>query len=526
MEQHTNIQHTRFSWTVWAWAAVMAILVTAGSIWVTPPAHPAKLDGASYIAGAESIGTDQGYRMVELIGAPPITTYPPLHSALMSWVWRVQPEYPANLGLLHGWMQAVGLVALLLVYLEWIRRGLPPWLAGLTCLILGWSGCWQMLTVFCMAEPLFLVLIGATAAWCWRRPNDSVPDWRQARWWLGLGFLAGLMYLARSAAAGIIAGIFVAGVWSKELRRGRNLAGFVLPVVAAAALWALQPKTAQGGYLAYFASRWEELGGPTGALHLGLQQVWDHVGGHSVVGLMSDALERLPQARKLQSYSVGPVIRGIQILAGLGTVALAVRGYLVGRTCGDAGVLTVIGFYLLQLVVWPFSMGARAAIFLLPWVVRWVWRGWTSLGWVSKRPMLRVWVPAILLAGLAASNLLFARLTLGSSMGEEAEEIAAVGQWIRRNVPASEIVGVDIAGVGYDLYRASGRQVLSGSGDEPPRRYDPVPQDRSLRAEFLVVRRGTQPMQRPNWEVRLEQGSLQVLERRTTGKNGPIETHR
>ncbi len=502
----------------------MTLLVTVGSIWVTPPLHSAQLDGASYLAGAESIGTGRGYRMVSAIGAPPITTYPPLHSALLSWVWRVQPEYPANLGLLHAWMQAIGIGGLLLVYFEWIRRGLPPWLAGLTGWVLGWSGCWQMVTVFCMAEPLFLLLVGAMAGWYWRRPNDADPGWRAARWWLGLGCLAALMYLARSAAAGIIGGILVAGVWGGGLRRGRNLAGFVLPVGAAVALWAIQPKSPQGGYLAYLVSRWEELGGASGAVRLGLEQIWEHLGGQSFVGLLSDALARIPDARRIRSTPLSGAAQGIQIIAGLGTMALAVRGYLVGRSRGDAGVLTVIGFYLLQLVVWPFAMGSRAAIFLVPWVVRWVWRGWTSLGWVSKKPALHLCLPAIVLAGMAISNLLFARMTLNPSLEKEAMELAAIGRWIRENVPATEIVGTGVSG--FDLYCAVGRPLLSGSGDEPPRRCDPVPQDPSLRARFLVVRTGSTQAQSPEWEVRMEHGNFQVLSRRLPGNKGPIETHR
>lgn len=526
MDEPSHIQTLRYPWTVWVWATLMVVLVASGTIWLTPPTHTAHLDGASYLAGAESIGTGRGYRMISAIGAPPITTYPPLHSALLSWVWRIQPEYPANLEWLHASMLVVGLLALVLVYFEWIRRGVPPWLAAVTGVVLGWSGCWQMLTTFYMAEPIFLVLVAAMAGWWWRRPDDSGLDWRAARWWLGLGFLAALMYLTRSAAAGIIAGILVAGVWSGGLRRGRNLAGFALPLGAAVALWALQPKSAQGGYLAYLVSRWEELGGSSGAAGLALSQVWDHLGGHSLIGLLSDASERIPNAQTLQSYSIGPALRGVQVFVALGMMALAVHGYRVGRLRGDAGVLTVIGFYLLQLFVWPFAMGSRAAIFLLPWVVPWVWRGWTNLGWVARRPALRLWVPATVLAGTAASNLLFARMTLNSTLEREAAEIATVGRWIRDHVPGSEIVGATVGVSGFDLYHAANRKLLNGPGGAPAPRYDPIPQDSSLRATFLVVQGGSPFLQEADWELRLEHGNLRVLARRTPGNNGPTETHR
>ncbi len=118
----------------------MVLVVLAASHWITPRLHPAELDGDSYLAGAEGLGTGQGYRMVSAIGAPPLSTYPPLHPALASWVWWLNPDYPSNLGLLHGWMQALAAAALLLIHLEWVRRGMPAWLSALLCAARGTSG--------------------------------------------------------------------------------------------------------------------------------------------------------------------------------------------------------------------------------------------------------------------------------------------------------------------------------------------------------------------------------------------------
>jgi len=503
-------------WTVWAWAALLILLVAGGAVWVTPPLHPAQLDGPSYLAGAESIATGHGYRMVHALGAPPITTYPPLHSALLSWVWRIQPDYPANLGLLHASMHGVGLLALLLVYFEWIRRGVPPWLAALTGLAFGWSAAWQSLLFSCMAEPLFLLLVGAMAWWHRQHPAGR-SGMSEGRWWTVLGCLAAFMYLTRSAAAGIIAGILFAGIGTAQLRRWRNLAGFLLPLASAATWMALQPKSANAGYLAYLTGQWQELGGVSGAAKLAGLQAWEHLSGLSMLGVLSDALARMPHARRILALGLAPLAQSLQIFVALGITALAVRGYLVGRSRGDAGVLTVMGVYLLQLVLWPFPMGSRAAIFLIPWWVGWVWRGWLSLGWVARHPKIAVRLPATILTLIAATNLPLARMGVSPKFGQESADIATVGNWIRDNVPASEIVGFDRGVSGFDLYHAADRPLLFGPGGGSAPLYDPVPQDPGLRAQFMVVRTGSPLLQQTGWELRREQGNLRVLERRTPG---------
>lgn len=494
------------------WGLAMVLFVLAASHWITPRLHPAELDGDSYLAGAEGLGTGQGYRMVSAIGAPPLSTYPPLHPALASWVWWLNPDYPSNLGLLHGWMQGLAAAALLLIHLEWVRRGMPGWLSALLCAAIGVSSLLQMLVVFFMAEPLFLLLVGAMA-WWWREFPQFSGKPSEVWWWAGLGGLASLMYLTRSAAAGIVAGIFIAGWFGGGLKRLRNLCGFLVPLVLVIGLWSLHPKGASGGYMDYFSYRWAQLGGPGRAAGLAATQIWQYVTGLTLLTALADSVARFSILRQIEGAGLAGVARVLQYLASMAMMALIVRGFLRSSTRGDRAVLVVLFFYVLQIVVWPYDMGPRGSIVLMPWWIRWAWAGWTSLQAVVRRPWCQTWLPALAGLALLGTNLAISRMTFGPAMRQEALQVQEVGAWIRQNVTEHDIVGTD-GSLGYhDLYRAGGRRLLVGAGGEAILQYQPVPQDSSLRARFLVVVGEPKRPLLTGWVTRTQAGNIRVLER-------------
>src|ERR1700730_9179456 len=54
-------------------------------------------DDAVYLSSAQALAEGKGYVLPNLPGAPPATKYPILYSWLLSWVWRVNGSFPANL---------------------------------------------------------------------------------------------------------------------------------------------------------------------------------------------------------------------------------------------------------------------------------------------------------------------------------------------------------------------------------------------------------------------------------------------
>src|SRR5208282_6799199 len=54
-------------------------------------------DDSIYFSSARALAAGQGYIFPNLPGSPPATKYPFLYSYILSWVWRLNPHFPANL---------------------------------------------------------------------------------------------------------------------------------------------------------------------------------------------------------------------------------------------------------------------------------------------------------------------------------------------------------------------------------------------------------------------------------------------
>src|SRR5712692_7478162 len=54
-------------------------------------------DDAVYVVTAKALANGQGYRTISLPLEPPQTKYPPLYPLLLSLIWRLYPQFPANL---------------------------------------------------------------------------------------------------------------------------------------------------------------------------------------------------------------------------------------------------------------------------------------------------------------------------------------------------------------------------------------------------------------------------------------------
>ena len=98
-------------------------------------------DDALYLVTARALAQGEGYRLASLPGAPPQTKYPPLYPALLAGLWRLWPDFPANLPLLKGLSLLCGAAALALAYLYLVRFRYAPrptaLAAGLLCATAG-----------------------------------------------------------------------------------------------------------------------------------------------------------------------------------------------------------------------------------------------------------------------------------------------------------------------------------------------------------------------------------------------------
>src|SRR5215471_427636 len=82
-------------------ALLLALLMGATSfgLWL-PDICGVVHDDAIYVVTAKALAEGDGYRLIHLPGTPRQTKYPPLFPALLAFLWKLDPHFPANTWLL------------------------------------------------------------------------------------------------------------------------------------------------------------------------------------------------------------------------------------------------------------------------------------------------------------------------------------------------------------------------------------------------------------------------------------------
>jgi hypothetical protein len=79
---------------------LVALLSAAVAWWASEPyAVGVFHDDGVYVILGKALATGHGYRYLHLPGAPAATHYPPLYPLLLAGLWRIAPNFPANVSL-------------------------------------------------------------------------------------------------------------------------------------------------------------------------------------------------------------------------------------------------------------------------------------------------------------------------------------------------------------------------------------------------------------------------------------------
>ena len=194
-------------------------------------------DDTLYFSSAQALAEGRGYVLPSVPGAP-ASKYPVLYPWLLSWIWRFQPSFPANV-VPAVWLTALFGCWFVVASFLYLRRlaGMGEW-AALACAAL------------CAFHPFYLFLSGAvlsdvpflalalTAALvadsALARASGSLPM-------AAAGLLAGLSLLTRSAGLPVVAGIVLAALYRRAWRRGLVFVLAVLPFLAAGLFGSASP---------------------------------------------------------------------------------------------------------------------------------------------------------------------------------------------------------------------------------------------------------------------------------------------
>ncbi|MDE3053441.1 MAG: hypothetical protein KGL38_09285 [Gemmatimonadota bacterium] len=165
-------------------------------------------DDGLYAILAKSLATGQGYRFLNLPGAPAAVHYPPGYPMLLALFWKLAPSFPANL----VWLKLINVVLLAVIAWEACRYAvrvllLSPWVAVLATLLGTMTIPILALNNMLLSEPFFLTLL-IPALILGEEMARHRPSRREALW---LGFLSGAVVLVRSVGVMLI--VAVAAVW-------------------------------------------------------------------------------------------------------------------------------------------------------------------------------------------------------------------------------------------------------------------------------------------------------------------------
>lgn len=381
-------------------------------------------DDGLYVALARALAEGQGYRFLHLPGTPAGVHYPPGWPFVLSLLWRLWPEFPANAALLRGANVALlGAAAALAAAYLGPRLGIGRW--GAAALLVAACTAVPLLAVATVlfSEPLFLVLLFGA---CWAA--DAARD-RTLRGAVGLalaaGTLAGAAALTRSIGVAVIAGVAL------SLLAVRRWVPAVLSVLPAAAM--LVPWQAWVG--AHRASV-----DPLIAANYGTYG--DFVGQG---GLQFSPASLAALARPLGAIALPPFGDARAALAVPALIVLLVGIVFLVRRLPPLGL--TLGCYLGIATLWPYGPD-RFLWAVLPLLAAAFTAGVLGLWMVGADPRSRRWARALALAGALPVALGFLwyqvrQLPRGSATATQrgiSATLAPVLPWIRTETDSTAVI--------------------------------------------------------------------------------------
>jgi hypothetical protein len=185
-------------------------------------------DGILFVS-AKSIATGQGFRILSLPERPAQTKYPVLYPLYLSLIWRVNGNFPENLGTARWFSWPLLVLSLVLSWLYW-RDEKWSWVVVAILAVSPYMilfGCGLFSEVFFLCWLLAALLAG-------RREGVSMV--------LFAGVLAGLAYLTRTAGVALMISMPAYYLWRREWRRALAFAAGMLPFILGWGLWSAAHK--------------------------------------------------------------------------------------------------------------------------------------------------------------------------------------------------------------------------------------------------------------------------------------------
>jgi hypothetical protein len=294
-------------------------------------------DDAIYTLLGKALATGEGYRMINLPGAPHATHYPPAYPFLLSLLWRAWPEFPDNI-VLFKFVNALLLAASTLGAFWLVRRrlGYSTPIAAVIAFAATAVMPLPQLAGLVLSEPLFIaVLFFALLAVERATSTGRISDAAVA------GALLGILCLVRTIGVAAVGAALLVLLARRQFRSAFVIAAITAAFVIPWQLWVgaheseLAPvlNGKYGPYLSWMVDGYRE-GGADFALQVVLRNVED---------IGSSLGQRVMPADI-------PWLRTSSLILLLATV-IAGLGLLVRRL---PVLVLFCAFYVVLLIAWPF----------------------------------------------------------------------------------------------------------------------------------------------------------------------------
>ena len=209
--------------------AVAVIFVAAAAFWRAPEAaFGANHDDALYFTTAKALAEGDGLVMPSVPGAPPQTKYPALYPLLLSLVWMVQPEFPANLDLAWALTLAFGVAGVVVFAFLARQLGAGPIEALLMTALAVVNPFFVYWSNLLVSDIVFLAFaVGATVL-AHDALSSPADHRRRILRWAGVVALLWLACLTRTLGIAFVAGVAVTAVWRLRSRQSLLFAAAAL----------------------------------------------------------------------------------------------------------------------------------------------------------------------------------------------------------------------------------------------------------------------------------------------------------
>ena len=196
--------------------AAIALVIAIAAI----PNWPAGVfqDDGIYVILGKALASGEGYRYLNLPGAPYATHYPPGYPLFLAALWKLAPEFPQNVAVFT--FANAGLLALAAFGAFGFARnrlGLSALGAGAVAVAGTVSVPVLIFGVFVLSEPLFLALLLLVLPYAERQADEGT--WREA---LFVGLAGGALAMVRSTGMFVVPAFALVLLLRRRIRTLRS----------------------------------------------------------------------------------------------------------------------------------------------------------------------------------------------------------------------------------------------------------------------------------------------------------------